>query len=87
VSLNWSANRSKVIAIKEGINEIIFNNSERINNKLVVGGSAGDLWGRKFARDSSGNLMIDNTRKCFPGLAGRVNQYFHFPEFIFEHIT
>jgi TonB-linked SusC/RagA family outer membrane protein len=59
MSLNWSMNRSKVISIKEGINEIIFNNYERINNKLVVGGSAGDLWGRKYARDANGNLMID----------------------------
>jgi TonB-linked SusC/RagA family outer membrane protein len=59
VSLNWSTNKSKVISIKEGINEIIFNNFERINNKLVVGGSAGDLWGRKYNRDAQGNLMID----------------------------
>jgi TonB-linked SusC/RagA family outer membrane protein len=56
--INWSTNDSRVKAIREGINEIVFNGFERITNKLVVGGSAGDLYGRKFKRHSNGQLLI-----------------------------
>jgi TonB-linked SusC/RagA family outer membrane protein len=57
--LNWSTNQSEVKAIKEGINEIVFFGGERIVNKLVVNGSAGDLYGRKFRRAADGQLLIN----------------------------
>jgi len=68
---NWSVNKSKVISIKEGINEIQFYDEGRISSKLVVGGSAGDLYGISYKRDASGNLLIndlgfpDNTGATF----------------------
>lgn len=55
---NWSMNRSKVRSIKEGITEVPFYSEGRITNKLVVGGSAGDLYGMAYKRDASGNLII-----------------------------
>lgn len=58
VLVNWSANRSKVLSMPEGINEIIFQD-DRIVNKIVVGGSIGDLYGRPYKRDDAGNLIID----------------------------
>jgi hypothetical protein len=40
------------------VNEIIFQD-DRIANKLVVGGSIGDLYGRPYKRDDAGRLIID----------------------------
>jgi hypothetical protein len=57
-TINWSLNRSKVISIKEGITEIPFYDEGRILNKLVVGGSSGDLYGIAYKRDANGNLII-----------------------------
>lgn len=59
---NWSMNRSKVLSIKEGITEVPFYNEGRIINKLVVGGSAGDLYGIAYLKDpASGKFVIENT--------------------------
>ncbi|WP_210490519.1 SusC/RagA family TonB-linked outer membrane protein [Rufibacter aurantiacus] len=57
VVLNWSTNKSKVLSITPAVPEIIFQD-DRIMNKLVVGGSAGDLYGRPFLRDDQGRLII-----------------------------
>ncbi|MEO5984080.1 MAG: SusC/RagA family TonB-linked outer membrane protein, partial [Ferruginibacter sp.] len=60
MNANYASNKSKVKAIKQGINEIVFSNSDsRIVNKLVAGGSAGDLYGRKFKRAANGQLLIN----------------------------
>jgi len=56
--VNWSKNKSKVVAIKEGISEIPFYDEGRILNKLVVGGSAGDLYGTAYRRNENGKLLI-----------------------------
>jgi TonB-linked SusC/RagA family outer membrane protein len=58
--VNWFRNRSKVLSIKEGISEINFYDEGRILNKLVVGGSAADLYGTAYKRDANGNLLIKN---------------------------
>jgi hypothetical protein len=60
IALNWSKNTSEVLSMPAGINEIFFQD-DRIANKLVVGGSVGDLYGRPYKRDESGNLLIDAT--------------------------
>ncbi|HTL09925.1 MAG TPA: SusC/RagA family TonB-linked outer membrane protein [Chitinophagaceae bacterium] len=59
VNVNWSRNRSKVLAIKEGISEIVFYDEGRISNKLTVGGSAGDLYGTAYQRDAAGNVIVN----------------------------
>ncbi len=56
--VNWSKNKSDVVAIKEGINEINFYDEGRLINKLVVGGSAGDLYGTAYRRDANDKLLI-----------------------------
>ncbi len=58
INLNWSANKSTVKGIKEGINEIVFYDEGRISNKLVVGGSAGDLYGILYKRNADGQLVM-----------------------------
>ncbi|ALJ01529.1 hypothetical protein DC20_16875 [Rufibacter tibetensis] len=57
VVLNWSRNRSEVKSIHEAVSEITFQD-DRIVNRLVVGGSAGDLYGRVFRRDDQNRLII-----------------------------
>ncbi|RYY62193.1 MAG: SusC/RagA family TonB-linked outer membrane protein [Chitinophagaceae bacterium] len=59
-TINWSMNRSKVLSIKEGITEIPFYNEGRLTNKLVVGGSAGDLYGIAYQRSATGELIIND---------------------------
>ncbi len=57
VIVNWSRNRSEVLSIHPAVSEITFQD-DRIVNRLVVGGSAGDLYGRVFQRDDQGRLII-----------------------------
>jgi len=58
--VNWAQNKSKVLAINNGITEILFYDEIRINSKLVVGGSAGDLYGQVYQRDPQGRLLINS---------------------------
>lgn len=59
-SLNWSRIRNEVLSMPEGVDEIIFTDAFYIQNKLVEGGSAGDLYGFAFRRDNQGRLLIDD---------------------------
>ncbi|HKO82463.1 MAG TPA: SusC/RagA family TonB-linked outer membrane protein, partial [Chitinophagaceae bacterium] len=56
--INWFQNESEVLSIKEGINEIVFYDEFRVSNKLVPGGSVGDLYAVAYRRDEGGNLLI-----------------------------
>ena len=58
MTLNWSKNVSKVLSIKSGITSIPFYQEGRITNKLVVGGSAGDMYGIAYKRNVKGQLII-----------------------------
>jgi hypothetical protein len=58
IAVNWSFNRSKVLSMPEQISEIFFQD-DRITNKIEVGGSIGDLYGRPYRRDAEGRLLID----------------------------
>ena len=59
-SLNWSKINNKVLSMPEGIEEIVFTDATYIQNKLVEGGSAGDLYGFVFNRTDDGRLIIGN---------------------------
>lgn len=61
VSLNWSRIDNEVLSMPEGIDEIIFTDAFYIQNKLVEGGSAGDLYGFVFDRTDDGRLLIDDS--------------------------
>ncbi|MBC8034772.1 MAG: TonB-dependent receptor, partial [Chitinophagaceae bacterium] len=58
MTINWSMNRNRVLSIKEGINEVPFYAEGRLTNKLVVGGSAADLFGIAYKRNADGRLII-----------------------------
>lgn len=61
MSLNWSTVEGEVIAIRDGVDEILLfgGGFGGITNKLVPGGKVGDLYGFVHERDESGNLLID----------------------------
>jgi len=71
VSLNWSKIENEVLSMPEGIDEIIFTDVFYIQNKLVEGGSAGDLYGFVFDRTDDGRLLLDNSG--FPSVS--TNEY------------
>ncbi len=71
VSLNWSKIENEVLSMPEGIDEIIFTDVFYIQNKLVEGGSAGDLYGFVFDRTEDGRLLLDNSG--FPSVS--TNEY------------
>jgi TonB-linked SusC/RagA family outer membrane protein len=93
VNINWSTNKSKVLSIKQGISEIAFYDEGRVSNKLVVGGSAGDLYGYAYRRDASGNLLINaqgfpdytptfvKSGNAFPRWIGSMNNSFTYKGF------
>ena len=61
VSLNYSKIENEVLDITPLVDEIIFyeDRPSEIVNKLIVGGSAGDLYGHPYIRDAQGRLIID----------------------------
>ena len=59
-SLNWSKIDNEVLSMPEGIDEIIFTDAFYIQNKLVEGGSAGDLYGFAYNRTDDGRLLISD---------------------------
>lgn len=71
INVNWSMNRSKVLSIKDGITEIPFYTEGRLTNKLVVGGSAGDLYGIAYLRNASGQLIIKDNPTTAGAQIGR----------------
>ena len=61
-SFNGSLNRNKVLELAEGLGYFSFGGggSNNYGMRLEVGGSFGDLYGRTFQRDESGNIMYDS---------------------------
>lgn len=62
-SINLSHNSNKVISLHDEIPEFSINRGENFGYelKLVEGGSYGDVYGRKFARDDNGKLLLDES--------------------------
>lgn len=61
LSLNFSKIKNEVVSIHPSVDEIVFysDGPSEIVNKLVPGGSAGDLYGHPYIRDDQGRLIID----------------------------
>ena len=58
-TLNWSRITNEVVAMPPQLDEIVFEDQFYIQNKIVRGGSAGDLYGFAFNRTPDGRLLID----------------------------
>ncbi len=59
VNLNWSSNRSEVLALAEGINTYELP-SRYVSVQARVGEQMGDMYGRGFQRDPEGNIIHIN---------------------------
>ncbi|HEU4553892.1 MAG TPA: SusC/RagA family TonB-linked outer membrane protein [Chitinophaga sp.] len=71
VRVNFSANRNKVLALREGVNEIVVGSqfgyaSSNATMKYIVGYPVGAIFGRSYARyygnDTEDELTIDKSR-------------------------
>jgi TonB-linked SusC/RagA family outer membrane protein len=63
MGLNAAANRNEIIELHPALdNGEFFINDAGVNSYAMVirtGGSFGDIYGRKFARDANGNILLD----------------------------
>ena len=58
VAVNWSAFRSYVKELADGItNQIIYSHSSNVNIEARVGGRMGDMYGRGFQRTADGQII------------------------------
>lgn len=62
-TLNFSMNRNKVKKLHPDVTKFIVSrdNNGRFESKVVEGGSLGDMYATKLARDKDGKLLTDNT--------------------------
>ena len=62
-SINLGMNRNKVLALNDEIQTFVICDATNHGYalKLTEGGSYGDLYVRRFARDASGNLLLDDS--------------------------
>lgn len=67
-SINFALNRNKVIELAEGLGYFSFGGggSNSYGMRLEVGGSFGDIYGRKFLRDDNGNYTYDEDGMPMP---------------------
>lgn len=67
-SVNFALNRNKVVELAEGLGYFSFGGggSNSYGMRLEVGGSFGDIYGRKFLRDEQGNYQLDEDGMPMP---------------------
>lgn len=58
--LNFSLNRSKVLALAPGVNQITLNGFTGTTISQLPGEPAGSIYGYGYTRDDSGNIVIDD---------------------------
>lgn len=60
-SVNFALNRNKVVELADGLGYFSFGGggTNSYGMRLEVGGSFGDIYGRKFLRDEQGNYQFD----------------------------
>ncbi|MEI6409869.1 MAG: SusC/RagA family TonB-linked outer membrane protein [Bacteroidota bacterium] len=70
-NVNFTKNVNKVISLDKRLSDGTFViNGAGVNNYAMVikeGGQFGDIQGKKFMRDASGNIMVDATKKPISG--------------------
>ena len=61
-TLNIASNRNKIISLHEELKEFVYGPTSFSSSyamKLVKGGSIGDIYGKAFERDASGNIIYE----------------------------
>lgn len=61
-TLNFATNKNKIVALHEELKEFVYGPTSFSSSyamKLVKGGSIGDIYGKAFVRDASGNIVYE----------------------------
>ena len=61
-TLNFASNRNKIVALHEDLKEFVYGPTSFSSSyamKLIKGGSIGDVYGKAFVRDASGNIVYE----------------------------
>lgn len=61
-TLNFASNKNKIISLHEELKEFVYGPTSFSSSyamKLVKGGSIGDIYGKAFERDASGNIVYE----------------------------
>jgi hypothetical protein len=77
IDLNWSKNTSEVTKIAEGFDVLSFGSDFIREYKLVKGQPFGEVYGKGFQRDASGNVIIETNGlpRITPGMTVRVANF------------
>ncbi|MBK9525324.1 MAG: SusC/RagA family TonB-linked outer membrane protein [Bacteroidetes bacterium] len=59
ITLNWSQNKNKVLFLADGINDLFLGGFEGSAIYAVVGQPYGQMYGGRWLRDGSGNIVIN----------------------------
>lgn len=68
--LNFASNKNKIISLHEALKEFVYGPTSFSSSyamKLVKGGAIGDIYGKAFVRDASGNIVY-GTEGDYEGL-------------------
>ena len=77
-TLNFSSNKNRIIELHEQLKEFVYGPTSFSSSyamKLVKGGSIGDIYGKAFVRDGSGNIVYEagGENKGLPQVEGDGN--------------
>ena len=77
-TLNFASNRNKIVALHEDLKEFVYGPTSFSSSyamKLIKGGSIGDVYGKAFVRDASGNIVYETegTNAGLPKVEGDGN--------------
>ncbi|HUM46682.1 MAG TPA: TonB-dependent receptor, partial [Chitinophagales bacterium] len=62
IGANWSTNKSEVLELANGVNELFLGGFEGSAVYAIVGEQYGSIYGSRWLRDENGNIMIDDVQ-------------------------
>lgn len=69
IGINWSKNKSKVLKLADGLEQLFLNGFEGTSINAIEGQPHGLIWGIKYLEDGNGNLILNDD----PTVPGDVN--------------
>jgi TonB-linked SusC/RagA family outer membrane protein len=62
IGANWSTNKSEVLELANGVNELFLGGFEGSAIYAIVGEQYGSIYGSRWLRDDNGNIVIDDVQ-------------------------
>ncbi|MBK9732077.1 MAG: SusC/RagA family TonB-linked outer membrane protein [Chitinophagaceae bacterium] len=62
IGANWSTNKSEVLELANGVNELFLGGFEGSAVYAIVGEQYGSIYGSRWLRDDNGNIVIDDVQ-------------------------